>query len=210
MIRLQSQIIVSKEKESLLYKLQELALNEDALIYSIIKDGNFLVSDALEAIQKAYISNEKRVILVLGADNFSEVVQNKLLKIIEEPPSNKEFILIFPTKSMILPTIRSRLPVTQYESNKEDIELPFDIDKLDMNILYEFMQNHKRVDIEDAKKLLQKITIEAIKSDRYNIDDKTLKQIKNLYLALDRGTVAEFALNTLLLNLLKQKVSKKG
>ena len=53
------------------------------------------------------MASEEITVIILAAQTFSPLVQNKLLKVIEEPPKNKEFILITESKSTVLNTIKS-------------------------------------------------------------------------------------------------------
>jgi len=108
-IILSSQVIITSDIEGTISKLEALRTTERFV--KIIKEDAFLVEDAKLAIEKAYMASEETSIIILAAKSFSPIVQNKLLKVIEEPPKNKEFIIISPSKSTILATIKSRLPI---------------------------------------------------------------------------------------------------
>lgn len=68
--------------------------------------------DAIRQIRSdAYIRpNEapRKVFVLLGVQNMSEISQNALLKILEEPPENVLFILTTVSAAALLPTVRSR------------------------------------------------------------------------------------------------------
>ncbi len=76
------------------------------------KDKSFSVADAKDIIEQAYkkpmISNIK-IIMINDIDNSSIEAQNKLLKIIEEPPQNVIFLLSSANMDKVLPTIKSRV-----------------------------------------------------------------------------------------------------
>ncbi len=76
------------------------------------KDKSFSVADAKDIIEQAYkkpmISNIK-IIVINDIDNSSIEAQNKLLKIIEEPPQNVIFLLSSANMDKVLPTIKSRV-----------------------------------------------------------------------------------------------------
>lgn len=81
-------------------------------IYFFPKSENdFKVSDVSEIIE---ISNLKpieakmKIIVINNFDSASAISQNKLLKILEEPPKNLQFFLLCNNLSSILPTILSR------------------------------------------------------------------------------------------------------
>ena len=153
----------------------------------IIKEDNFLVEDAKLAIEQAYMASEETTVIIISAKNFSPVVQNKLLKVIEEPTPKKEFILITPSKATILDTIRSRLPITVLSMDKEEEKLDLDLGQLSLATVYDFVQTHTRTDAKAMKELVERISKAAIYSQAYNLDEKTLTLFSNTFISLDVG-----------------------
>ena len=202
-MRLISQVIISSDIDDTLIQLEGLQQNERFV--KIIKEDTFLVEDAKLAIEKAYMASEETTVIIIAAKTFSPVVQNKLLKVIEEPPPKKEFILITPSKATILDTIRSRLPITVLSQDKEEEKLDLDLGQLSLATVYDFVQTHKRTDAKAMKELVERISKEAIHSQVYNLDEKTLTLFSNTFIALDVGSPPPFVLNTLLLKLLARK-----
>ena len=203
-MRLQSQIIITVHFEETIAKLRQLALNGEQFV-PVVREGNFLVEDVKYAIEKAYLASQEKTIIVLAADQFSEVVQNRLLKIIEEPPPNKEFILLFSSKAIILPTIRSRLPITVMSELSSVMELGLDMQGLDIRAVYDFVQENARISAPKAKGLLEQIGTMAIASRRYDMDEKTLDMMRDAIKVLDRGSPPAFVLTAVLLKLLARK-----
>lgn len=202
-MRLTSQVIISSDIDDAVNRLEALQQNERFV--KIIKEDTFLVDDAKLAIEKAYMASEETTMIILAAKTFSPVVQNKLLKVIEEPPPKKEFILITPSKATILDTIRSRLPVMVLSQEREEEILGLDMRQLSLATVYDFVQEHKRTDAKAMKLLIEGISKEAIRSQGYDLDEKTLTLFSNAYIALDLGSPPQFVLNTLLLKLLARK-----
>lgn len=202
-MRLTSQVIISSDIEGTVSKLESLQQNERFV--KIIKEDTFLVEDAKLAIEKAYMASEETTIIILAAKTFSPVVQNKLLKVIEEPPPKKEFILITASKATILDTIRSRLPIIVLSEEKEEEVLDLDLKQLSLATVYAFVQDHKRTDAKTMKLLIERISKQAIRSQAYDLDEKTLTLFSNAFIALDVGSPPQFVLNTLLLKLLARK-----
>ncbi len=190
-----SSMITSQEEGSSQYKVHRI----------ITEKETFSVSDAKLAIEKAYMASEETNIIVLAAKTFSPLVQNKLLKVIEEPPENKEFILLTESKSTILDTIKSRLPVTVLNEKKDEEVLGLELKLLSLATVYEFVQTHKRTDTKAMKLLVERISTEAIHSQGYDLDEATLTLFSNTFIALDVGSPPQFVLNTLLLKLLARK-----
>ncbi len=81
-------------------------------IYMIKPDGNSIKNKQIEGFQsnillKPYESN-KKIFIIESADTMTVSAQNRLLKILEEPPSYGIIILIAQNLHGLLPTIRSR------------------------------------------------------------------------------------------------------
>ena len=204
---LTSQVLISSDIAGTIEKLR--ALQQDERFVEIVKldpkDDSFKVEDAKLAIEKAYMASEEITVLILAAKTFSPIVQNKLLKVIEEPPRNKEFILITASKATILPTIRSRLPIKILSETVEEEMLGLDVAHLTLSAVYDFVQTHKRTDAKEMKRIVERIGKEAMHSGRYNLNEKTLELLSNAFRALDVGSPPQFVLTTLLLKLLAKK-----
>ncbi|MEA3418232.1 MAG: DNA polymerase III subunit delta' [Campylobacterota bacterium] len=182
------------------------ALRPDECMVIITEKKTFLVEDAKLAIEKAYMSSEVETVIILVANEFSSTIQNKLLKVIEEPPARVSFILITLSKATVLPTIRSRLPISVVRETREAEVFELDMKQLDLTSVYAFIQNHKRLmDKAVAKSLVEKISTEAMKSQQFDLDEKTLQLFQNAFKALDVGSPPQFVLMTLLLKLLAKK-----
>ncbi len=202
-IALISQVLITSDIEGTIAKLEASKTTERFV--KIVKEDTFLVEDAKLAIEKAYMASEETTVIILAAKTFSPIVQNKLLKVIEEPPPKKEFIILTPSKATILDTIRSRLPITVLSEEREEEMLGLELGQLSLATVYEFIQTHKRTDTKAMKLLVERISKEAICSQSYDLDEKTLTLFSNAFLALDVGSPPQFVLNTLLLKLLARK-----
>ncbi|MGC9350831.1 MAG: DNA polymerase III subunit delta' [Sulfurovum sp.] len=202
-LELTSQVLITSQIDETIKALE--AVQSDERIVKIVKEDNFLVEDAALAIEKAYLASEETTVIILAAKLFSPVVQNKLLKVIEEPPPNKEFILITPSKATILATIRSRLPIHVLHDTVRHEETGLDISQLSLETVYPFVQEHKRTSANEMKKIVEGISTEAMHSEKFNLDEKTLNLFSHAFVALDMGSPPSFVLNTLLLKLLAKK-----
>ena len=203
-MQLLSGVIITQNPKDILSKLEESRTVEQLTIIDT-KERDFLVEHAQEAIDKAYISSEITDYIILIAPRFSVVAQNRLLKILEEPPKNKEFILITSSKSSILDTIKSRMPVRVLQDSKEEKSFDLDVDSLNLNKVYNFVQDNSRISAIECKRVVEKISLLAMKSQKYNLDESLLKTFSNSIHALEIGSPASFVLNGLLLKLLSKK-----
>ena len=202
-------IIITHQADVVLAELEVQRTNE---LFTVIRSEDdkgkakeFLVEHAQEAIHKAYIASENLNYIILVAPRFSDVSQNRLLKILEEPPRNKAFIIITESKSALLDTIQSRMPITVLNEKREEEMFSLDVDNLNLTKVYAFVQEHSRISSVDCKVLVEKISLHAMKSGKYNLDEQTLKVFSDCIKALDVGSPTTFILNTLLLKLLAKK-----
>ena len=203
-MRLISQVLITNDLEGTISALEAAAVTE-RIVKIVEGEKAFSVEDAKLAIEKAYMASEETTVIILAAKIFTPLVQNKLLKIIEELPSKKEFILVTPSKETILPTIRSRLPVVVLNKERTEADIGLDLRQLNLSSVYEFAQLHKRTDAKAMKLLIEHISKEAIRCGQYDLDEKTLQLFSNAFIALDVGSQPQFVLTTLLLKLLARK-----
>jgi DNA polymerase-3 subunit delta' len=225
-MRLSSQVIISNDIGESIIRLENLRTDEQIVeivtpqvakeieqldgrdidgysISRVITEREaFRIEDSKIAIEKAYISSEVERVIILASREFSPIIQNRLLKVIEEPPTKVSFILLTLSKSTILPTIRSRLPIKVLKQKSNHSTLGINLYKLDLKSVYSFIQDHKRINHAEAKILVEKISIEAMRSQRFNLDSSTLQLFQRSFMALDVGSPPQFVLTTLLLKLL--------
>ena len=203
-MKLISQVIVTAKFEETIAGL-EAACTTERIVKILEEEKAFGVDDAKEAIAKAYMASEETTVMILSAKVFSSVVQNKLLKVIEEPPKNKVFILLTHSKSTILDTIRSRLPITVLSEEIDEVELGLDILQLSLASVYDFTQEHKRTNAKEMAIIVEHIAKKVMHSGKYDLDEKTLALFSDCFVALDMGSPPQFVLNALLLKLLARK-----
>ena len=202
-----SHIIVTDDIASARDRVRDRITDERLIeIVRIDAKESFKVEDAKLAVEKAYIADEATKVIVLAAEQFSVVVQNKLLKILEEPPPKTEFVLITASKSSLLPTIRSRLPLTTAMTRQQEAKLGIDIERLTLQDVYAFLQEHKRTDAKTMRTIIERIGTEALRSPRYRKDETLLNVLEQAVKALDSGTVPTFALGAVLLKLLAKQI----
>lgn len=87
-----------------------------------LKD-KIIVADAQEIVSESFIKPifaEKKIFIIKNIDEAMEVAQNKLLKILEEPPHNVYFLLTCSNIDKVLPTIRSRCIKTELKRLDDD------------------------------------------------------------------------------------------
>lgn len=88
------------------------------------KKGKLLVADSEQIIEESFIkptSAPKKIFIINNIDNSMESAQNKLLKILEEPPRNVFFILTCQNIEKVLPTVRSRCNKIELKKLEKDV-----------------------------------------------------------------------------------------
>lgn len=105
------------------------------------KKGEFKIKHAREAIDESCIAESVLKTIILAADKFNIEAQNALLKVLEEPPNNVKFILITKYKSAILPTILSRLLLTNKRTKSDIPSFDLDINHLTLEGIMDFLEN---------------------------------------------------------------------
>ncbi len=78
----------------------------------VLEQDSIKVDDVeliIEKLQTKPIQADKKVFIILNAENINETAQNKLLKSLEEPTESAIFILTATQTNKLLPTVLSRL-----------------------------------------------------------------------------------------------------
>ncbi len=149
--------------------------------------------------QSNYASTHDEIIyfILLHAELASRPAQNALLKIIEEPPSNKQFILTSHRLNLLLPTIQSRCQIL-YITNKKHYNNHnlFKNWILDLQLLFKHPQKIKYSEIikqadkfkdrVEAQKHLNELLVFLHQDLNNHTDLGKLFTIKQINLALDR------------------------
>lgn len=165
----------------------------------------FLIEDAKAVIAEAYISEADVKYIILGAYEFNSVSQNALLKVLEEPPRNIEFILIAPTKSGLLPTVRSRLPLRKGESSHIVQELAINLARIDYAQVFAFLKEHARIKRVEAKTLVEALYYRATVVDKLILNETQLENFDKAYRLLELNARAQSVLALLLMSFVQER-----
>lgn len=153
-----SHIILSDEIEERFEQFKKAV--QPQRVVGFVKD-DFLIEDAKAVIAEAYISESALKFIVLAAKQFNVYSQNALLKLLEEPPENIALVIIAPGKSVLLPTVRSRLPIVSEIKGETISGLDLSLAKLDLDSLYGFVTSVGRMDRHEAKALVERLFYQA-------------------------------------------------
>lgn len=192
---LTSHIALVSDLESFMVSLEDLVPKKSLKIF--LKD-DFLVDDAKAVIKEAYIAESSSKTVALGAKSFNLYAQNALLKILEEPPRNIVFIVATPSKSALLPTIRSRMPFRDYRKQAFCEPSGIDFHRFGLEEIYAFIQERKFMERQALKTLIQTLTKEAL-SQGVKLKESDLELFASLVRLAELNSRSHYILLTQLL-----------
>lgn len=200
--QIKSHILISSDIEAEIEKLKlELIPNR---VVTFLRD-DFKIEDAKAVISESYISESNIKYILLGAKNFNTISQNSLLKILEEPPTNIEFIIISPNKSNLLPTIRSRLPLKKGMIKHQNISLDINLAKINYEEIFKFLKENARVSKLDAKNLLEALYHRATVIDKLILSLEQLDNFDKAYRLLELNSRPQSVLAMILMSFVGER-----
>ncbi len=111
---------------------------QQKIIWQLFNLDEKLKIEAVRQLQKQILQikrPETIVFFVLNLNQAQLVVQNALLKILEEPPTGVDFIILSPNPGLLLPTILSRCSFLSLNHSDKILQ-----NQLDLSILDSFWQ----------------------------------------------------------------------
>ncbi len=185
--------------------IQEIG-TKNVIIYD---DDEFKVEKARELIAHAYLASETQKYIIVKAKKYNEVSQNALLKILEEPPRNINIFLIGISKAIFLPTIRSRLKVETIRSKQENIELEYDMSRLDLATVYRFGKSSNRFMDKEVGKAYLKALFEEYKNRCEHPDEEILNFFSSAYKLIELNSNVQSVIITLMLMVINDKKTSR-
>lgn len=170
--------------------------------FRIVKfiEEKFKLEHAKAVVAEAYISESQTKYIILGSQSFGIEAQNSLLKLLEEPPKNIEFIIISPTKSNLLPTVRSRLPLIKGNITHETKEFGINLTKINYSEVFAFLKANARVTKIETKKILESIFARATLEDGLVLSNKQLENFDKAYRLLELNSRPQSVLAFILMS----------
>ena len=195
---IEAKIIVSSDLD---YAKEKILSLIDSKLIKLYERVDFRIDDASEVIREAYISEEKIKYLLLIADSYNIYAQNRLLKLIEEPPRNIVFIIFAKYKTSLLSTIRSRLMVEFIEAPKNNISLDLDLKTMDLQDLFSFVKKNQRLPKGELKELIELILKNALLDNKIGLTSEELSLFDRSFELAELNSRAQNILSLLLLTI---------
>jgi len=192
-------IIISDEIELEAQKLQDV-FHGFRIVPFIVTDESFKIEHAKAVLQEAYISESQTKYIIIGSFDITDIAQNSLLKLLEEPPRKIEFIIITPTKSNLLPTVRSRLPILKVENQHKKRAIEINLARVDYKEVFAFLKEHSRVKKEEAKELVESLFYRATVVDKLILTPLQLDNFDKAYRLLTLNSRPQSVLAMLLMS----------
>ena len=165
---------------------------------------DFKIEDAKEVISEAYKSESQTKTLILGAKSFTIPAQNALLKILEEPPSNIEFILLAPNKSTFLPTVRSRLSLKQEPRQRHHEPISLALRTLDLSSMFLWIKEHEKFKKHEAKELIEHLFYHAVHVEGISLTSTQIEGFDKAFRLIELNARLQSVLVMVLMNFLKE------
>ena len=162
----------------------------DSINEEIIRRNELKIEDVREIEKLAYISEKNKKLIVIAAEKFNMFAQNALLKLIEEPPKNVDFLIVTKSKYSLLDTILSRVQLERriFEENEE-----FELKPITNEYILELLSSN--LEKEDIKKLLKAIV------KNKNLSEESLKILNDAFLMLELNIDKEAIISLVMLSL---------
>jgi len=197
-----SHIIIATDIDLVFQNLQERFY--PSRVVGFITD-EFKIEDAKAVMAEAYLSDSTTKYIVLGAKNFNTISQNSLLKVLEEPPKNIQFIIISPTKSILLPTIRSRLPIIKGDIEHTKVELELNLAHIDYAEVFKFLKENSRIKKNEAQLLVEAIYRRATIQDKLILSLNQLENFEKAYKLLELNSRPQSVLAMLIMSFVQER-----
>lgn len=168
-------------------------------------EDEFKTEHAKAVVAEAYISEAETKYLVLGANNFNNISQNSLLKLLEEPPRNIELIIISPTKSNLLATVRSRMPIVKGEKKSEAALIELNLSRISYQEVFEFLKANARVKKSEAKALIEALYHRAVVVEKLMPTSAQLQNFDKAYRLLELNSRPQSVLAMVIMSFVGEK-----
>ncbi|MBE0513601.1 MAG: DNA polymerase III subunit delta' [Sulfurimonas sp.] len=168
-------------------------------------EDEFKIEHAKAVVAEAYISEAETKYLVLGANNFNNISQNSLLKLLEEPPRNIELIIISPTKSNLLATVRSRMPIVKGEKKSEAALIELNLSRISYQEVFEFLKTNARVKKSEAKVLIEALYHRAVVVEKLMPTSAQLQNFDKAYRLLELNSRPQSVLAMVIMSFVGEK-----
>lgn len=194
-----SKILITSDFEAVKEKMIKEFGEKSLRFIPKIPANEFLIDEARAVEKESYIAENNEKIIVIMAHSFRNEAQNFLLKLFEEPPKHVKFLIICPSKNLLLPTVRSRFICENETQKKQRSKLDLELKNLDFKNILAFLQESEGLDKGELQEFVANLALESTRT--YTLSEKELEFFYKAYELARLNGKASVILATLLLNL---------
>lgn len=179
---------------------------QNTKIFTGDEKNELKIEHAHEIIRTAHVAHHEGTQILIAALFFNDFAQNALLKILEDPPLGVRFFLFAKNKNALLPTVLSRVTVTDSRTFARPTDFPLDVSKMTLSQILKFLQNLKRNNnVRDENSALLNSLLNALKNSEISLNDCELTAFSRAFLANFSHHRSEMILAPLLLMILRKR-----
>ncbi|MDY3113361.1 MAG: DNA polymerase III subunit delta' [Helicobacter sp.] len=176
--------------------------------FKLFKIDKLNIETSRAIIDESYIASDGVKTILIAANSYNIEAQNALLKVLEEPPKDVIFIIFSKAKSLLLPTICSRMPIFKQAKKERIPPFPIAIRDLNLNAICAYVKELEK----DYKSGGAKVAIQSLYLDSLSYGIKfTNEESDKFFNALlwdKQGQISHYTLLPLLLLVLRRKKEK--
>ncbi|MFC2491141.1 DNA polymerase III subunit delta' [Campylobacter curvus] len=201
-----SKIVITNDFETLKKEL-EAEFGVKNLRFFIYDE--FMIENARDVVSEAYIAEISEKLLVIMAKSYRIEAQNALLKIIEEPPRNVQFLIAANSKNLLLATIRSRLVLENRLTKTARMSVNLNLKSLSLkeisNFIDECVESERadKLGKNELKELIAAIVLKACEAG-YKFSADELGYFYDLVRLADLNSKSHSLLTPLLLTIFEK------
>jgi DNA polymerase-3 subunit delta' len=177
-----SKIIVTNDLEK---AVEEISADEKVVV------DEFKVEHVNILKEISYLTSKNKKVILIASKKYNIISQNALLKILEEPPKNTEFILLTISKYSLIDTIKSRLPI-EYKLYDKFEEFDINLEKINNELILDLLK-------QDLEKEKIKLIIYKLIEKKF-LKEKELEVLSNAIKMLELNIDKDAVLSYVMLN----------
>lgn len=154
-----SQIVIASNVEE---EVESIKAGLNQALHVVLYHEEMLLEHVKAVVKAAYIAESETKYIIIGSLKLNQYVQNALLKLLEEPPPHIRFIMVVPSKSILLPTVLSRLPLFRCKEEQTAVTgFDFSFKNFDLASLNQMLKSYERSPKREAKAVLEQLFLKA-------------------------------------------------
>lgn len=166
--------------------------------------SDFKIDDSRDVLNESFISSNTEKSIIIAGNTFNPAAQNVLLKVLEEPPHNVRFIIVTKSKNAILPTILSRMIITNHRTATPKKPFGLDLEMLSLKSIRDFCAPLAFMPKDESIGMIESLLFSA-REARIPLSKRELDAFSAAITHIHHNGIPRFVMLALLLMLLENK-----